>query len=214
MRGARDHRGWQHPDDRIIPADAGSTCKIKTVNTSCRDHPRGCGEHANRIGWTTFEQGSSPRMRGAPLPPFLQLSATGIIPADAGSTTQRSGRLSQTTDHPRGCGEHGHLMCPRWYPVGSSPRMRGAPYWHSSHNGHDRIIPADAGSTLAGSGPVPLSRDHPRGCGEHMMIAIFVGPSAGSSPRMRGALTLGQQRCLEHRIIPADAGSTSPIRAL
>ena len=52
------------------------------------------------------------------------------------------------------------------------------------------------------------TRDHPRGCGEHSLFSDSVVLVSGSSPRMRGALTLGQQGCLEHGIIPADAGST------
>ena len=32
-----------------------------------------------------------------------------------------------------------------------------------------RIIPADAGSTLAAGKQLGLYADHPRGCGEHMV---------------------------------------------
>ena len=58
------------------------------------------------------KSGSSPRMRGAQTILRTVLCCVGIIPADAGSTTRQAG------------GPHGML--------GSSPRMRGAP-WHLYH---------------------------------------------------------------------------------
>ena len=56
---------------------------------------------------------------------------------------------------------------------------------------------------------MPVLRDHPRGCGEHYRFASNEHWFIGSSPRMRGALSLCIQRALVHRIIPADAGSTN-----
>ena len=74
-----------------------------------------------------------------------------------------------TLDHPRGRGEH---SCWYWDPEsgsGSSPRMRGAlggPFGIVISAG---IIPADAGSTTLWVPPVTIRRDHPRGCGEHLL---------------------------------------------
>ena len=51
--------------------------------------------------------------------------------------------------------------------------------------------------------------DHPRGCGEHARRWWGNGASAGSSPRMRGALMSDKNDEKQPRIIPADAGSTS-----
>ena len=73
---------------------------------------------------------------------------------------------------------------------------------------HTWIIPADAGSTTPAAPNWSHQQDHPRGCGEHL------GPSGkdrvklGSSPRMRGALECKSLGSANHRIIPADAGST------
>ena len=53
----------------IIPADAGSTKASGFVIRGMTDHPRGCGEHFLLIVLGVFEQGSSPRMRGAPANP-------------------------------------------------------------------------------------------------------------------------------------------------
>ena len=86
MRGApgalRDLRNAKG----IIPADAGST-------------PRKCPPNRPR-------QGSSPRMRGAPLRAIKEAITLRIIPADAGSTNEVYGNRFDIRDHPRGCGEH------------------------------------------------------------------------------------------------------------
>ena len=76
-----------------------------------------------------------------------------------------------------------------------------------------RIIPADAGSTLPRTPTRWAKWDHPRRCGEHVIGVMVWDGSKGSSPQMRGALTLGQQGCFEHGIIPADAGSTRTSNA-
>ena len=57
------------------------------------------------------------------------------------------------------------------------------------------------------------SEDHPRGCGEHGMSTVTVLRIRGSSPRMRGARHLRRIDPALPGIIPADAGSTRPLRA-
>ena len=52
-----------------------------------RDHPRGCGEHQLLLKQARVIFGSSPRMRGALVENSGQWFDTGIIPADAGSTS-------------------------------------------------------------------------------------------------------------------------------
>ena len=135
--------------------------------------------------------------------------ARGIIPADAGSTCHVLQSLRSARDHPRGCGEHLACSTVSSPSGGSSPRMRGARMCALYASSVLGIIPADAGSTSFSSLTFVVFEDHPRGCGEHKTVSSTSRGEAGSSPRMRGALTLGQQGCLEHRIIPADAGSTA-----
>ena len=87
-------------------------------------------------------------MRGALVPRVPLVGLHGIIPADAGSTSRNGTKPTSQKDHPRGCGEH---IAPRpLYDVtlGSSPRMRGARLRIEHQWSEDRIIPADAGSTL------------------------------------------------------------------
>ena len=70
------------------------------------------------------------------------------------------------------------------------------------------IIPADAGSTMRPCVRARRVWDHPRGCGEHARSAHPMRVIAGSSPRMRGARDRPGVQVPDHRIIPADAGST------
>ena len=54
--------------------------------------------------------------------------------------------------------------------AGSSSRMRGALEGVLEDRLGDRIILADAGSTLNGFPLYGTDRDHPRGCGEHQDV--------------------------------------------
>ena len=49
-----------------------------------------------------------------------------------------------------------------------------------------RITPADAGKTLCARSRLRGSRDHPRGCGENMLLSWLDREGYGSPPRMRG----------------------------
>ena len=147
-------------------------------------------------------------MRGAHADGHRLDQPAGIIPADAGSTRSSSSLVSSYGDHPRGCGEHqqGRFL-PR-LPVGSSPRMRGAPGPGMNECSGQGIIPADAGSTRHGNHFLRMEKDHPRGCGEHLLNVPYFGLKQGSSPRMRGAQKVPANMPLVVGIIPADAGST------
>ena len=91
---------------------------------------------------------------------------------------------------------------------GSSPRMRGAPIIIFGVAVVLRIIPADAGSTDVLEWIKSIVWDHPRGCGEHMPMALRRTMVRGSSPRMRGAHSHAKRIMVFRGIIPADAGST------
>ena len=106
MRGAQDRHRCQAGRSRIIPADAGSTDLRAQSFIMLEDHPRGCGEHSTGCRKPRLRQGSSPRMRGAPIQENVYALKTGIIPADAGSTMTMGTIQDNDGDHPRGCGEH------------------------------------------------------------------------------------------------------------
>ena len=188
MRGALPCRRVAVRVAGIIPADAGSTTIPPACTSTCRDHPRGCGEHLSLLGACAVATGSSPRMRGAQNHGVKHDQTKGIIPADAGSTDWRGPQFLRARDHPRGCGEHFISYLQFDSPFGSSPRMRGAPLSVNIYLLFCGIIPADAGSTYTSISCRGQTRDHPRGCGEHLLIAFEAFLFWGSSPRMRGAL--------------------------
>ena len=209
MRGARGWTSSRMYTTRIIPAYAGSTSPLQVWAVRSWDHPRVCGEHANKHPFISFLVGSSPRMRGAPEVHRDNDVRRGIIPAYAGSTdavvvdnppfsriipayagsTGRPGRdVLERTDHPRVCGEHDVTKAVRTTAPGSSPRMRGARVLVGGDGGLVGIIPAYAGSTSCHRCECPAT--------------------SGSSPRMRGALIQISQSKQSFRIIPAYAGST------
>ena len=208
MRGALSDFLSNPGGTRIIPADAGSTEATHGQVIGSPDHPRGCGEHLAYGTSYAVGRGSSPRMRGARRSASPGIFRTGIIPADAGSTEQRSATPCSPQDHPRGCGEHMNALHDPARPRGSSPRMRGARLHQGPEHLHRGIIPADAGSTVWSSGACVRRADHPRGCGEHTVISGCALSSGGSSPRMRGALHVASGCKPLPGIIPADAGST------
>ena len=192
----------------IIPAYAGSTRLRAMPAGARRDHPRVCGEHAPASTRRLVARGSSPRMRGAHTTGADNSFSDGIIPAYAGSTSERPSCRCRTWDHPRVCGEHRLSWVSPWRLLGSSPRMRGAQRLGALPLVDYGIIPAYAGSTVSKVLFSFSMRDHPRVCGEHVRPTPLAPSFVGSSPRMRGAL------CRHHRdgrvvgIIPAYAGST------
>ena len=72
----------------IIPAHAGNTRRLGPISSTCRDHPRTCGEHALQIGFPRTLAGSSPHMRGTLEVLQRIFHGDGIIPAHAGNTTR------------------------------------------------------------------------------------------------------------------------------
>ena len=152
--------------------------------------------------------GSSPRMRGAQRECRSAVATLGIIPAYAGSTLSAHRHRYRSWDHPRVCGEHHVPFTPILDGRGSSPRMRGALCLKRSTRSTAGIIPAYAGSTTEYLGVKNTPGDHPRVCGEHEYLKSSIVHRPGSSPRMRGALTLDSPCYQRFGIIPAYAGST------
>ena len=147
MRGALVGHALRLRKPRIIPADAGSTCRSNARRIDWKDHPRGCGEHLLEQCLQLEDVGSSPRMRGAHIQARGFIIYSRIIPADAGSTVTAPIIWESPADHPRGCGEHSADWTATHSHGGSSPRMRGALIPFCFRVFQIRIIPADAGST-------------------------------------------------------------------
>ena len=132
----------------------------------------------------------------------------GIIPAYARNTCRNDTRGCCTWDHPRVCGEHGTTLGSKRLKRGSSPRMRGTPEKDMEPYQTGGIIPAYAGNTFSAT-PTPTSTgDHPRACGEHVVVELVPCVSLGSSPRMWGTHHTRPVRGRGTGIIPAYAGNT------
>ena len=157
---------------------------------------------------STTCSGSSPRMRGTPITTKKYGHAVGIIPAYAGNTEASVSWVCGDGDHPRVCGEHIPAIISSIRNAGSSPRMRGTPLSGEDAFGRVGIIPAYAGNTRSMKSGIGLCGDHPRVCGEHRTAQLLYRGRGGSSPRMRGTLSLAMSSMLTTGIIPAYAGNT------
>ena len=92
--------------------------------------------------------------------------------------------------------------------MGSSPRVRGTPFRIAYHQPRHGIIPACAGNTCLLVRPCADRGDHPRVCGEHAHVRQVTAAALGSSPRVRGTLSLSGCQVPCPGIIPACAGNT------
>ena len=131
-------------------------------------------------------------MRGTQVKRGQFPAMTRFIPAHAGNSTVIRADPGQVPVHPRACGELSLIV---EYPTasgGSSPRMRGTPFYRCGAPACMRFIPAHAGN----SGPARPSREsaavHPRACGELASLRSSIASVSGSSPRMRGTRAAGR----------------------
>ena len=178
----------------LIPAHAGNTEKISSLNLTSWAHPRSRGEHVIPERRRGYPLGSSPLARGTPAgcpPPGVQGGGVGgLIPARAGNTGVRFGVLMGAWAHPRSRGEHatGKGRSP-WF-WGSSPLARGT-----------RVRPRPRYA-------LPQSRAHPRSRGEHVVLVHGGSGDWGSSPLARGTLVTHLCDNPLCGLIPARAGNT------
>ena len=199
--GGADHH-------RIIPARAGQTGAADTGHVAGTDHPRACGANSP-VSWACSPQcGSSPRVRGKPVPPTARPLGSRIIPARAGQTTTCSPTTSADSDHPRACGANRSALAAMTDNHGSSPRVRGKRPQKRHEPTQNRIIPARAGQTSSRACDGSARSDHPRACGANSSAYLRAAFVAGSSPRVRGKLMCSRLAMTACRIIPARAGQT------
>ena len=111
------------------------------------------------------------------------------------------------------CGEHTCTVCLFHSSPGSSPHVRGARSQGVETSPVPGIIPACAGSTMAGMRSHSRAWDHPRMCGEHARSRPPAIPWKGSSPHVRGAPIRSRWAVRARGIIPACAGSTPLLPA-
>ena len=174
----------------LIPARAGKTGRRRTWGPGRRAHPRACGENSLAAQDSEPKWGSSPRVRGKPDRGRGPPVHARFIPAHAGKTLEKENSNGQEGVHPRACGEN--LICPSAIASrkGSSPRMRGKQVVDMRLSNTVGFIPAHAGKTCLFIGASAPTEVHPRACGENVMVGPCVNVNIGSSPRMRGKLSL------------------------
>ena len=151
--------------------------------------------------------GSSPRVRGTcgageECPPPLR-----FIPARAGNIHIPCSANRTIPVHPRACGEHSRWMVVAPLIPGSSPRVRGTCPGYAAGRWPGRFIPARAGNIPSPVSHHSLFTVHPRACGEHSAPILFSQSSYGSSPRVRGTCSVGDDHDEVGRFIPARAGN-------
>ena len=74
-----------------------------------------------------------------------------------------------------------------------------------------RFIPALAGNSIRVRTFQDVLSVHPRACGEQAIILRPGAKNAGSSPRLRGTVTITSLDLIEQRFIPALAGNSVAI---
>ncbi len=154
-----------------------------------------------------------PRGSQGTRPKTPQPESKNSTPARKGSSwigTRRgpSSKSRLSTLHSRVCGEHCvHAVLDRRL-FGSSPRVRGTLDDAPKKGARRRFIPAGAGNTGAPPAPRSSRPVHPRGCGEHLLLALSQRSRTGSSPRVRGTQLTIVSQIVNSRFIPAGAGNT------
>ena len=171
------------------------------------DHPRVCGEQERSKRPGTGLPGSPPRVRGTATYDVPQMTRLRITPACAGNRN-RSGKSSgRYKDHPRVCGEQA-IFHPDKIPVGGSPpRVRGTAFISTVPSGKKRITPACAGNRALFLCLRHAIKDHPRVCGEQVVLPETVIDAVGSPPRVRGTDYFQRVMPATTRITPACAGN-------
>ena len=97
-----------------------------------------------------------------------------ITPAPAGNTVTAEELNRFAEDHPRTCGEHNILDLVQLELAGSPPHLRGTRIFDFIAAQSLRITPAPAGNTGSSAYSSKVERDHPRTCGEHRELGVFV----------------------------------------
>ena len=208
MRGTLSLRKRRNVTRGLIPTYAGNTGLTWGNSSRPGAHPHVCGEHHWLSQTAKNIWGSSPRMQGTPRGAPTPAGESGLIPTYAGNTRQQWRYRRAPRAHPHVCGEHRGIANLRWYPLGSSPRMRGTPRPGVCAGSSAGLIPTYAGNTVTSGGLRPDSRAHPHVCGEHGIIPATFPRREGSSPRMRGTLGDVVMAAEQKGLIPTYAGNT------
>ena len=171
---------------RLIPARAGRTAMRLFLKWWDTAHPRSCGADLTQAVDGASDAGSSPLVRGGPIPACPAHPPTRLIPARAGRTGRGCRRQSTAPAHPRSCGADVSHLCAALGLYGSSPLVRGGRDQPGPHPPRGRLIPARAGRTSHGRPVRHRAEAHPRSCGADSAHQQDTARESGSSPLVRG----------------------------
>ena len=115
----------------------------------------------------------------------------GITPAYAGKRGKGQGKNILGRDHPRLCGEKFSIHCKVICRKGSPPPMRGKAISAAPGDHIFRITPAYAGKSVRWFPARYGIRDHPRLCGEKLLMDTFVTSSCRITPAYAGKSFFG-----------------------
>ena len=166
-----------------------------------------CGEQALNALAAIHTLGSPPRVRGTALHAPVPHGLCGITPACAGNSWRFCLLDLRLWDHPRVCGEQGHIVYDNPGRGGSPPRVRGTGSLSWPKKTSRRITPACAGNRKETIMDISGLKDHPRVCGEQNSSALSIGARVGSPPRVRGTVFHLELLLQAPRITPACAGN-------
>ncbi len=154
---------------RFIPAGAGNTgAKLpKLLNNTV--YPRWRGEHPRKPTLEADTVGLSPLARGTPELLGSLIIAGRFIPAGAGNTPDRPGRIFGSPVYPRWRGEHFYQNVIITDCGGLSPLARGTQLCQQPIRQCDRFIPAGAGNTPKYDNTNAVDAVYPRWRGEHIV---------------------------------------------
>ena len=148
-------------------------------------------------------------MRGKAVSVTSCLAAGRITPAYAGKSSGAASRSTFQWDHPRLCGEKQAEREEIEKRQGSPPPMRGKVFSRFICDIFERITPAYAGKSQAGSFSAGDNQDHPRLCGEKDQSKALSNDGLGSPPPMRGKVQSITQCSELFGITPAYAGKSN-----
>ena len=156
--------------------------------------------------------GSPPQVRGTGETGYVVEGYARITPAGAGNRNMLSQCFPRGQDHPRRCGEQAAAMITVMQMTGSPPQVRGivnhllqTPYLLG-------ITPAGAGNSDKRYCNGRHLKDHPRRCGEQLLLLQVLPVMVGSPPQVRGTVTKSSSLPPVPRITPAGAGNSTNKR--
>ena len=192
----------------------GKVCRSIPKRIKEWDHPRICGEKESKLQEIEDISGSPPHMRGKVATGRQTVCRCGITPAYAGKRGLRKRGSRNPADHPRICGEKAEMggFIPRF--SGSPPRMRGKVLPDRGRVLGVGITPAYAGKSFPTSMFRSVGRDHPRICGEKIVVSRTWCSRSGLPPRMWGKVSSIRDDLARVGITPAYAGKSSSPRLI